>query len=386
MAPSQSTDRRWARRVGGLVAPLVTLALLAGCGDSGGRPLDTLDPKGDNARVIDDLAKPMFIAAGVVGVLVFAAVGYILFRFRARKGDEAEEVPAQLHGNTTLELAWTAIPALILLAFAVPTIVVIADLNAAEDDALKVKVEGQQWWWQFTYDTDGDGEFGTAGDVVTATELVIPAETNIELTITSNDVIHSFWIPGLNGKRDAVPGLDSFWKLHADAPGMYLGQCTEFCGLSHANMRMLVRAYDQATYEQWVEDQLRPVTLGDLSEEAQAGAEAFVGLCSGCHLVDGVNNSEWKRAGELVSGVAPNLTHFASRGTFAGAILNLHEVPDGGVVGDPALPIDPTELEAWLRDPEAEKPMAPDEGRGMPNFGLTEQQIDDLVAFLTELD
>ena len=298
---------------------------------------------------------------------------------------EAEELPTQLHGNTTLEITWTMIPALILVAFAVPTVLLIQDLNAEAKDSITVKVEGQQWWWQFTYDMDEDGEYGTDGDIVTAGELVIPAGQQINLLVTSNDVIHSFWIPPLNGKRDAVPGLESFWKIQADEPGTYLGQCTEFCGLSHANMRMLTRAKTAEEFDAWVANQLEPVDVGSLPAEAQKGAETFTSLCSACHLVNGVNNAQYGNASELGSGVGPNLTHLASRGTFAGAILNLHEIGEGGV-GDPSEPIVTADLEAWIRNPEAVVPQAPDEGRGMPNLGLTEQQIDEVVAFLITLE
>jgi cytochrome c oxidase subunit II len=372
------------RRAGWLAAVLVPLALLvAGCSEDRDRSLDTLTPKGQNARDIDGLAKPMFIVAGVVGVLVFAAVAFIMVKFRRREGDD-DVFPTQLHGNLVFELAWTIAPALLLFAFAVPTVVLIGDLNAEAENSFTIRVEGNQWWWGFEYDTDRDGEFGTAGDIVTATEMVIPAGQQINLEVTSNDVIHSFWIPNLNGKRDAVPGLESFWKIHADEPGVYLGQCTEFCGLSHANMRMLVRALPQDEYDAWVEQQLADVDAGSLSADAQAGAETFTGLCSACHLVQGVNDDQWGRAETLKSGSAPDLTHFASRGTFAGGIFNLYEVGEGGV-GDPSKGLDTSDLEAWIRNPPDEKPMAPDHGRGMPDLALTEEQIDQVVAFLSEL-
>ncbi len=367
-------------------ASLAVLAMLvvAGCAPDRTKSLDTLDAKGENAEQINTLAIPIYAAAVVVAVLVCLAVVFIVIKFRERGDDD--EVPAQLHGNTKLEITWTMIPALILVAFAVPTVLLIQDLNAEATDTITVKVEGQQWWWQFTYDTDGDGEFGTEGDVVTAGELVIPSGKQINLTVTSNDVIHSFWIPELNGKRDAVPGLDSFWKVQANQPGTYLGQCTEFCGLSHANMRMLVRAKAPADFEAWLaaqQEEAAPVE--SLTPEQQKGAETFISLCSACHLVNGVNNEQYQNADSLVAGVAPNLTHLASRGTFAGAILNLHEVGEGGV-GDPSKPIVTGDLEKWLRDPESVAPQAPDQGRGMPNLGLTEQQIDEIVSYLVTLE
>ena len=377
-----ATRRRWTAALTPALVAVVALALTA-CAPDRTKSLDTLDAQGENSETINSLAIPIYAAAVIVALLVCLAVVFIVIRFRASHDDD--EVPHQLHGNTKLEITWTMIPALILVVFAVPTVVIIQELNAEESDTITIKVEGQQWWWQFTYDTDQDGEFGSAGDIVTAGEMIIPAGKQVNLSVTSNDVIHSFWIPQLNGKRDAVPGLDSFWKVQANNPGVYLGQCTEFCGLSHANMRMLVRAKTEAEFDEWVSQQLQPVDRNDLSAAAQTGADTFTSLCSGCHLVNGINNEEYGDAEGIVAGVAPNLTWLASRGTFAGAILDLHEVGEGGV-GDPTKPIVTDDLEQWIRNPESLVPQAPDGGRGMPDLGLTEQQIDEVVSFLIELD
>src|SRR5690606_4437771 len=127
------------------------------------------------------------------------------------------------------------------------------DLEDHPDDALEVTVIGQQWWWEYRYDIDGDGE----DDIITANDLVIPAGKAVSLSIESRDVIHSFWIPRLNGKRDAVPGRSHPLLLEANEPGVYRGQCTEFCGLSHAYMQMRVVALSEADYEAWVANQLK---------------------------------------------------------------------------------------------------------------------------------
>lgn len=419
--------------------------------DNEGKELTTFAPQGKYASTIQNLVNPVFIVALVIGVLVMGAVGFIAWKFRDTGDEEAaDEIPGQLHGNTTLEITWTLIPAAILLVIAVGTVATIRDLNAAPAPGdLKVKVEGQQWWWRFIYDTNDNGTFGDEGDVITANELVIPTGRTVELTETSNDVIHSFWIPALNGKKDAVPGMTTNWKLQADAPGVYRGQCTEFCGLSHANMRMLVRALPQTDFDAWYANQQQPARTPEKGSEAAAGMELFKGqLCSSCHLIRGVNDAkvadpEKGAKALLVSGVAPDLTHFATRGTFAGSIFNSRypnpndgnqpfgqtcqitgEEPGADLAGkaltnDPNLPAcppaseqasgsetrygtaapgnpsnppDKTQLYEWLRDPPKVKPMAADPAanpdgkyRGMPNLKLTPEQITLLIAYLNSL-
>jgi cytochrome c oxidase subunit 2 len=204
--------------------------------------------------------------------------------------------------------------------------------------------------------------------------------------------------------------METNWKLEASRPGVFRGQCTEYCGLSHANMRMLVRALPQEEYDAWVENQRRPAAE-PTSELAIEGKTQFESLCASCHLVDGVNNDQLAETPPaLVAGVAPNLTHLMSRGTFAGSIYNLRypnppeladqptgatctlddlencgDPDDVSLPGNPDNPLYAPALEAWLRNPPAMKPMAPDAGRGMPNLNLTEDQIDALVAYLETL-
>jgi cytochrome c oxidase subunit 2 len=219
-------------------------------------------------------------------------------------------------------------------------------------------------------------------------------------------VIHSFWIPALNGKKDAVPGMDTDLKMEASEPGVFRGQCTEYCGLSHANMRMLVRALSPDDYQGWLENQLRPAREPAPGTDAALGKEQFGALCAQCHVIRGQFEKAAEETPPLVSGVAPNLTHFATRGTFAGSIFNLYssqpptaEDPTGGA-SDRSAPGDPGDalyggesqfyfnrptLEAWLRNPPAVKPMAAGQERGMPNLGLSEAQIDQLVAYLETL-
>jgi cytochrome c oxidase subunit II len=396
---SKTPPRPRSRRALALVVPL--LLLLSACASDA--PQDTLDPAGPIARKIDNLVNPVFIVAAVVFVLVEFGVLYLVLKFRQRKDDDPDELPGQTHGNTKLEIGWTVLPALLLGFVAFATLATLFDINDTKDDGLTVQVTGQQWWWEFTYDTDGDGDF-TDEDVLTANDLVIPAGQNVGLEVTSRDVIHSFWVPRLNGKKDAVPGRRHPLTINADEPGTYVGQCTEFCGLSHAYMRQRVVALPEDEFEAWLDDQQAEADE-PTDEAAAAGAELFASQCSVCHLARGINDDQFEDAGdgttELVSENAPDLTHFGTRGAFAGATFNLWDDLDGdhiveadeigtangGVLNRAA-------LEAWLRDPPAEKPMDPvtpeqveagQQGRGMPNLNLSEEQIDQLVAFLETL-
>lgn len=379
---------------------VLTLVGLALSGCAANAQQTTLEPEGPAAERIDNLSDLTFIIAGVVFVLVQVGVLFVVWKFRTRKDDDPSEFPTQLHGNTKAEIGWTALPALILVGIAIPTVATTLDLAQEPDEALQVRVVGQQWWWSYDYDIDGDGVYADddvnrAGieapeeyetDIETATELVIPVNTPVYLDIESRDVIHSFWIPALNGKKDAVPGRTHHLVLEADEPGTYVGQCTEYCGLSHAYMRQTVRALPQDEYDQWVEDQLQPAE-SPTDELAVAGEGIFTGQCASCHMVEGLND-DYDGAAQ-VSGAAPNLTHFASRPTYAGGIFDLWADADGdGIVETDEIggQLERNQLEAWLRNPPGEKPLAPAESRGMPNLGLSEADIDALVAYLTTLD
>jgi cytochrome c oxidase subunit 2 len=291
---------------------------------------------------------------------------------------------------------WTIAPAILLAFVAVFTIKVLFELAQTPKNALNVTVVGQQWWWEFQYpdvkDTNGI-------PIVTANEMVVPAGTAVSLSITSRDVIHSFWIPALNGKRDAVPGRVQPLTIEADKPGDYYGQCTEFCGLAHAKMRMRVIALSQADYDAWVANQHKPA-VNATETEAAAGEALFKSQCARCHTINGLTDDQGQpivsQANEqLVSGAAPNLTHLMSRTVFAGATLNLKR-PDctgdlqGLPTGTPVSCLNSEVLSAWLRNPPALIPMdavqnANGQYRGMPNLGLSEPQIAQLVAYLATL-
>lgn len=389
--PGGTRRRRFALA---LVLPLVLI--LGACASDA--PQSTLEPKGPIARSIDALWDGVFLVAVVVFILVEFGTLALAIRFRRRRNDSDDDLPAQTHGNTKLEIAWTILPAVMLAVVGFFTLRTLFDINERNDDDLTIQVTGQQWWWEYEYDVDGDGEFDE--EVLTANDLVIPAGVDVNLNIESNDVIHSFWIPALNGKKDAVPGRSHPLRINADEPGTYVGQCTEFCGLSHGYMRQRVVALPADEFEAWLDDQQDDADE-PTEERAAGGAELFTTQCSGCHLARGINDSEFEEQGAgtelLVSENAPDLTHFASRGTFAGAIFDLWVDQDGDEIieaDEIGVELNRGALEAWLRNPPGEKPMdaphVPEPGddpvRGMPNFNLQEDQIDQLVDFLAGLD
>ena len=372
-----------------LALGLLLVVVAAGCASDA--PLDTLDPKGPEAQSIDNLLLPVMLIAGVVFLFVELGIVYLVVRFRRRKRDDDSELPSQTHGNLVLELGWTILPAVILAFVAVGTLTTLFDIDDEPEDALEIDVVGQQWWWDFQYDVDGDGTY----DFRTANEMVIPAGEPVNLDITSMDVIHSFWIPALNGKKDAVPGRHHPLTLEADEPGTYWGQCTEFCGLSHANMRIRVIALPQDEYDAWLENQMRPAEAA--TGDAVDGEALFSSTCTSCHQIRGLNDDYTGAA--TVSGTAPELTHLMTRSTFAGSIFRLYAQADDADLHDFYTHLaeegtfNRVQLEAWLRDPPAEKPMYADTAtlngalpRGMPDLELGEEQIDQLVAYLQTLD
>lgn len=321
-------------------------------------PLDSLDPQGPFARQIDDLFWPVFWIAVGVFVLVQGALLVALVAFRDRPG---RPEPRQIHGNARLEVAWTVIPALILAAVAVPTVRTIFDLTECGTDVMEVEVIGHQWWFEYRYADLG---------IVTANVMVIPSGREVCARLTSEDVIHSFWVPQLNGKRDQVPGQTTFLRLQADRPGEYWGQCAEFCGLSHSLMRTRVQAVTPVEFDQWVTAQQSPAVPPEKESQAAEGLDVFRARgCTQCHTVDYGPDSDLTNLvpDEAFSG--PDLTHFASRHVFAGASL-----PEQGETYREA-------LTRWLASPPAIKP-----GSYMPDLRLTQQEIDSLIAWLATLE
>ena len=389
--------------------PLVVVAgmsaVAAGCATNA--PQDTWQPKGPNSKLIDDLQQPIFAVAGIIGLIVAVAVVYTMIKYR----DRGQPIPEQTHGKPALEITLTVIPALILAVVSVFTFGAIFKLAKTDDTEMIINVTGQQWWWE--YDYPAQNEFGITQPIITSGQLVMPVGTKVLLRETSRDVIHSYWIPALNGKRDAVPGRIHTLRLEADKPGIYAGQCTEFCGLSHANMRMEAVALSKEDFAKWVANQQAPYVAPAKETLAQQGEEVFLNQCVRCHQVNGLMRADGTPAiaapdENVWSGAAPNLSHLMSRNTFAGAMFDLlskqcrDEVwnAPSDVVGAKYLAgvteecLNQKDLRAWLRNAPEVKPMyanaenlAISNGkyRGMPYLALSEDDITKLVAYLITL-
>jgi cytochrome c oxidase subunit II len=339
-----------------------TMLLLSACaGDQ-----NALAPAGPYAQRPHDLIVYVFIIGVLVFVLVQGLILYTSFRYRRREGDDS--LPEQVHGNTKLEIVWTLIPAVILAAIAVPTVQLIFEQMAEpEGDYLTVEVIGHRWWFEYYYPDY---------DIYTANEMAIPVGVPVRLEMTAADlarssdlgVIHSFWIPRLAGKQDLVPGHTTYLNLQADVPGRFIGQCAEYCGLSHANMRARVEAMEPGDFEAWVAAQQAAAVVPAAGSLEARGRELFGDLgarqaCASCHQV-------WEGNGLRGPAQGPDLTHLMSRLEFAGAIHDLT----------------PENLRAWLKDPNAMKPMQYEvNGIGMPNLNLTDDELDALTAYLLTL-
>ena len=272
----------------------------------------------------------------------------------------------------------------------VASVLTILDLDEKPDDAMEVTVIGQQWWWEYRYDVDGDG----TDDIVTANDLVIPAGKPVSLTITSRDVIHSFWIPALNGKRDAVPDREHPLILEADEPGVYRGQCTEFCGLSHGYMRMRVVALTEADYAAWEANQLQ----GAQDPERRAGPGGPGALPH--HLLAVPPGPRARRQRGPLQRRRPRLGRrtrphplrqprhvrrrrvrpLARPGRRRRDQTSTRWTPPPAVAST-----SPTSRRGSATRP-ARSRCTPTVRRGMPNLELSEEQIDALVAYLETLE
>jgi cytochrome c oxidase subunit II len=305
-----------------------------------------LVPASSEADEILHLTWIITAIAAVVFVLVTGLLLYCAVRFRA--GLDAP-TPPQIASNLALEITWTVVPILILAGVVVATIRVIRNVvqpNAAAASTLHVRVVGHQWWWEFQYPDQ---------QVTTANEAHVPVGEMVEFQLESDNVIHSFWVPQLFGKTDVIPGHHNRIYLHADAAGVYRGQCAEFCGLQHANMRLLIVAEPADQFAAWVRSQQVP-SATVIGQQAQQGQDLFMAsTCSGCHTVQGT---------QAQGKVGPDLTHLASRDEIAAG----------------ALPNTPADLADWLSNPQAVKP-----GADMPNLNLDGTSVAKLVAFLSQL-
>jgi cytochrome c oxidase subunit 2 len=305
--------------------------------------LRVLEPASPQARSIVSLGYVVGIILAAIFVIVAAVIVYALMRFRWREG---EGDPSQLAGNTKIEIIWTAIPCLIVVALFALTARAMGLADPPPLPEPDLIVTGHQWWWEISYPKSG---------VVGANEIHIPVGRAISVRLDSTDVLHEFWVPELSRKITAVPGHPNYLWIEADKAGSYLGICSEFCGTQHAWMHFLVVAESDVQFAAWEHSQLA-VAPAPTADSAAKGLKIFEDKsCSGCHAINGTST---------VARVGPDLSHFASRRQIG-----------AGVVANTSY-----NLRRWLADPQEVKP-----GAKMPNFNLTTEELSHMVAYLETL-
>ena len=361
----------------GLMAAL--FLLVVGCSKDG---MSTWEAFGPVAQKQLDLFNVLLWTMVAVFVVVEGVLLYAIVRYRRRPGDEK---PPQIHGNTSLEVVLTIIPTILVLGLGIWSVFTLFEIDEAPTtgpDALHVNVTGHQWWFEFEYPDAGNGKH-----IITANELRIPVDRPITITLESDDVIHSFWVPKLAGKLDMVPThINTMWfqadsdKIDDDLPITLDGQCAELCGLAHALMRFRVTVMEQAQFDSWAADYGPPPTNTD---RAKKGQQVFTtnGGCTLCHTIDGPDDplASKSRLDPFLDGEnpgpvpAPNLTDLRTRQTLAAGILDLSE----------------TSLRDWIHNPENVKPgnymseRAALYQNGTAN--LNDEEIDALVGYLLDL-
>jgi cytochrome c oxidase subunit 2 len=327
---------------------LAQLRLAADAVGAGGTSV--FAPAAQPAASIRDFFIMVLVIVGVIFVVIEGLIVYFLIRFRAREGDAAE--PPQIYGSRPLEVAWTLAPLLVVFVLFLIVLRSVTEvrLNHPPPHAVAVRVVGHRWWWEYDYPDLG---------VRTANELHVPAlgpeeSRVIFLGLSSADVIHSFWVPRLSGKTDVIPGRDNKMWFRAEAPGLFHGQCAEYCGGQHANMLLRVVVEPPAEFERWCAAQRRPARE---DPAARAGRGAFLAhACVNCHTIRG-NPPPHGTFG-------PDLTHLMSRDTLAAGMI----------------PNTPENLRAWIADPQAIKA-----GCLMPDMGLGTQDVEQIAAYLETL-
>lgn len=336
--------RKWSRVSAVFIASFAFLAL-AGCATT---PQDILAPASPAATQTADLFNFVFWIAVVIFILVEGLLVFFVYRYQRRA---ANDFPEQYHGNTKLEITWTVIPALLLVVIFALTIRTMGQVGPTNPPAegKTIRVIGHQWWWEIQYED---------GKVKTATDLHIPAGQVMNVELSSDNVIHSFWVPKLMGKTDLVPGHANRTWLLTNELGRYNGQCAEFCGEQHANMLFNVVVQSPADYDAWLKAQQQPAgepAAGTLEAQGKAMVLDPKNLCIGCHTIDGTN---------AVGVTGPNLTHVDSRDCLAGCLFeNNHD-----------------NLVKWLSNPQAVKP-----GTIMKIPQLSPDQVQAMVAYLESL-
>jgi cytochrome c oxidase subunit II len=313
-------------------------------------PTTIFAPISTPAQSIAGLSRFVLSIAAIIFIVVFTLLAYAIVRFRQRQPDKDRE-PPQVYGSTEIEIAWTVIPALIVLVLflAAARVIVFIQNASPPHNAIEITVIGHQFWWEFRY---------PGFNVVTANELHVPVSDPAHpmptfLTLLSADTDHSFWVPRLAGKTDLIPNHPNRMWIEPQEPGIFLGQCAQYCGTQHAKMLLRVYVEPSIAFERWIRDQRQTAVATDAVSEGRVTFET--GPCLACHKVEGIaGNGQY----------GPNLTHLMSRDTIAsGAAVNTTE-----------------NLRRWISDPNLIKP-----GAKMPALGLSAHQIDVVTAYLETL-
>src|SRR6267154_2706199 len=313
-------------------------------------PTSIFAPASTPADSIFGLSIFVLLNVAAIFIVVFALLAYVVIRFRNKRHDDRSE-PAQVYGSTQVELAWTVIPVLIVIALFLASARVIASIQnpARPAGALEVIVTGHQYWWEYRY---------PSLNIVTANELHVPVSdaahpTPTFLTLLSADTDHSFWVPRLAGKTDLIPNHPNQTWIDPHESGLFLGQCAQYCGTQHAKMLLRVYVDTPEDFNAWVRGQQEPAKR---DEKEAAGRHVFeTNACLNCHAIIGTNGT---------GRFGPDLTHLMSRRTIAsGAAENSAQ-----------------NLRLWIQNPDAIKP-----GSLMPAMKLSDADLDALVRYLETL-
>src|SRR5712672_1273272 len=310
-------------------------------------PTNIFAPASTPADSIFGLSIFVLLNVAAIFIVVFALLAYVVIRFRNKRHDDRSE-PAQIYGSNQVEMAWTVIPILIVIALFLASARVIYSVQDAPrpPGALEVNVTGHQYWWEYRY---------PSLNIVTANELHVPLSdkahpTPTFLTLLSADTDHSFWVPRLAGKTDLIPNHPNQTWIDPHEPGLFLGQCAQYCGTQHAKMLLRVYVQPRDEFEKWIQQQRQPASGSDVVSEGRRLFESTA--CINCHAV----------AGTLAHGrFGPDLTHLMSRETIAaGAAQNT-----------------PENLRLWIKKPDTIKP-----GSLMPAMELNDRELDAVTAYL----
>jgi cytochrome c oxidase subunit 2 len=333
------TARGW-RRVAATVAVAAATVVLAGCGD--GDPQTILDGGGTESHRVASLWWLMFGLAAAVYIVVGGLVVVAILRGR-RTGDPDTES----EGNGFIWTGGIAMPVVILAVLGVVTVTTTRAVRQEDPGELRVDVAGEQWWWDVDYPDAG---------VRTANEVHVPVGTVVDVELRSDNVIHSFWVPALAGKVDLIPGQTNHLRFTAREPGTYRGRCAEFCGLQHAHMDFVVIAQPRQDFDRWLARRTSGAGVTPTDEAAAQGQRVFEReACAGCHQIAGT---------EADGTQGPDLTDFGTRQRIGAGVLD--NTPD--------------DLRRWITDPQGVKP-----GNLMPRVPLSDEEVDEIVAYLESL-